>query len=287
MIKLLVTADSNSSYPDSLKLFTQLDSSVTGIDFRNDIAENEHTNAIVYEYTYNGGGVAIGDVNNDGLDDIFFTANQKPNRLYLNKGNLKFEDITQMSGTGGRAGCWKTGVTMADVNADGLLDIYVCYSGDLPGNKRTNELLINKGVDKNGIPMFQDEALQWGIADSAYSTQASFFDYDKDGDLDMILINHTPRPFENLDEAYLTFLKNKPNLKTGVKLFQNTGNSFKEVTASAGIINTSLSFGLGVSVADVNNDNWPDIYISNDYMAAGLSYISITGMAHSLTALVK
>ena len=166
---------SNTFYPDSLKLFKQLDSSATGIDFRNDIREDEHTNAIVYEYTYNGGGVAIGDINNDGLDDIFFTANQKPNRLYLNKGNLKFEDITVASNTGGKSGAWKTGVTMADVNADGLLDIFVCYSGDLPGNKRINELIINKGVDKKGVPVFRDEAVQWNIADSAYSTHGSFF----------------------------------------------------------------------------------------------------------------
>src|SRR5687768_6828905 len=267
-------SDSSSSYPDSLKLFKQLDSSLTGIDFRNDIVENEHTNAMIYEYTYNGGGVAIGDINNDGLDDIFFTANRKANRLYLNKGNLNFEDITQVSGTGGRAGCWKAGVTMADVNADGLLDIYVCYSGDLPGTNRINELLINKGLDKNGKPVFLDEATQWGIADSAYSTQSSFFDYDKDGDLDMILINHNPRPFPNLDEAYLTSLKNKTNLITGVKLFQNTGNSFSENTTSAGIINTSLSFGLGVSVADINNDGWPDIYLCNDYNAPDFLYIN-------------
>ena len=265
---------SNPSYPDSLKLFKQLDSSVTGINFHNDIKEDEYTNAIVYEYTYNGGGVAIGDVNNDGLDDIFFTANQQPNRLYLNKGNLKFEDITVASGTGGRRDCWKTGVTMADVNADGLLDIYVCYSGDLPGNKRANELLINKGVEKNGIPQFLDEATQWGIADSAYSTQASFFDYDKDGDLDMILINHTPHAFENLDEPYLKFLRNKKNPETGVKLFQNIGDKFKDVTAGSGINNSSLSFGLGVSVADINNDNWPDIYLSNDYMAPDYLYVN-------------
>ena len=143
-----------------------------------------------------------------------------------------------------------------------------------PVTKRINELLINKGVDKTGIPVFQDEALQWGIADSAYSTQASFFDYDKDGDLDMILINHTPHAFENLDEAYLNFLKNKKNPETGVRLFQNTGNKFKDITSGSGIINSSLSFGLGVSVADINNDNWPDIYLSNDYMAPDYLYIN-------------
>jgi enediyne biosynthesis protein E4 len=261
-------------YPDSLKLFKQLDSTVTGIDFHNNIVEDQYTNPIVYEYTYNGGGVAIGDVNNDGLDDIFFTANQESNKLYLNKGNFRFEDITDLSGSGGRPGCWKTGATMTDVNADGLLDIYVCYSGDLPGNKRINELLINKGTDKTGIPVFRDEAAQWGLADSAYSTQAGFFDYDKDGDLDMILVNHTPHVFENLDEAHLSFLKNKRDPQTGVRLFRNNGDNFKDVTGNSGIINTSLSFGLAVSVADINNDNWPDIYISNDYMAADYLYIN-------------
>lgn len=163
---------------------------------------------------------------------------------------------------------------MADVNADGLLDIYVCYSGEFPGVKRANELLINKGAGKDGIPVFDDEASQWGIADSAFSTQAGFFDYDKDGDLDMILINHAPHPYQNLDEANLNFLLKKKDPQAGVKLYQNIGNHFREVTASAGIDNTGLSFGLGVSIADVNNDNWPDIYISNDYMAADYLYIN-------------
>ena len=215
----------------SPKQFTELSAEITGLNFRNDIVETQHTNIMTYEYSYNGAGVAAGDINNDGLADLYFSGNSVPNKLFINKGNFRFEDITAQSKTEGRKD-WRTGVTMADVNADGLLDIYVCYSGDLPGIKRTNELLINKGLDKNGKPVFLDEALQWGIADSAYSTQSSFFDYDKDGDLDMILINHNPRPFPNLDEAYLTFLKNKPNLTTGVKLFQNTGNSFRESTPS-------------------------------------------------------
>lgn len=267
-------ASENPAFPDSLKLFKPIDSSITGIDFRNNIAESENVNPIVYEYTYNGGGVAVGDVNNDGLDDVFFTANQLPDRLYLNKGHFKFQDVTRLSGTGGRAGDWKTGVTMADVNGDGLLDIYVCYSGDAPGEDRSNELLINKGVDKSGVPVFKDEALQWGIADSAYSTQAAFFDYDKDGDLDMILVNHAPHPYENLDEAHLLFLKNKKDRRVGIKLYQNIGDHFKEVTDKSGIVNSSLTFALGVSIADVNNDNWPDLYISNDYMGADYLYIN-------------
>jgi hypothetical protein len=267
-------AERKTTTADSLKLFQLLDSSQTGISFANNIIEDQSMNPIVYEYTYNGGGVAIGDVNNDGLDDVFFTANQQPDRLYLNKGGLKFEDITVASGTGGKPGCWKTGVTMADVNGDGLLDIYVCYSGDLPGNKRINELLINQGVNNNGIPNFQDQAVQWKLADSSYSTQASFFDYDKDGDLDMVLINHAPHVFENLDEANLRFLRNQKDLQTGIRLLRNNGSSFEDVTGKSGIINTSLSFGLGVSVSDINNDNWPDIYISNDYMAADYLYIN-------------
>ncbi|HMO62411.1 MAG TPA: VCBS repeat-containing protein [Ferruginibacter sp.] len=255
-------------------LLTLLPPAETNIDFRNDVPEDEYNNPLVYEYTYNGGGVAVGDINNDGLDDIFFTANTGSNRLYLNKGHLKFENITTASGTMGRSNSWKTGVTMADVNGDGLLDIYVCYSGNLPGTSRMNELLINQGTGKSGVPIFKDEAIQYGLADSAFSTHAAFFDYDKDGDLDMILINHCPRRFENLDDSYINFLITKTDSLTGVKLYRNDNGYYNNVTATTGIRNTRLNYGLGVSVADINNDGWPDIYLSNDYMAPDYLYIN-------------
>lgn len=266
--------NNNVAAPDSLKLFKLLPATETNIDFRNDVPEDEYNNPLVYEYVHNGGGVAVGDVNNDGLDDIFFTANKSDNQLYLNKGNLKFENITGTSGTKGRSNSWKTGATMADVNGDGLLDIYVCYSGNLPGRQRMNELLINHGIDKNGIPQFKDEAQQYGLADSAFSTHAAFFDYDKDGDLDMILINHCPRRFENLDDTYINFLLNKTDSLTGVKLYRNDKGHFNNITYTSGIRNTRLNYNLGVSVADINNDGWPDIYLSNDYMAPDYLYIN-------------
>ncbi len=264
----------NTGTKDSVKLFTLLSPPETNISFRNDVQEDEYNNPLVYEYVHNGGGVAVGDINNDGLDDVFFTANKNDNQLYLNKGNLKFENITITSGTKGRSNSWKTGVTMADVNGDGLLDIYVCYSGNLPGTQRANELLINYGADKNNIPVFKEEAAVYGLADSAFSTQAAFFDYDKDGDLDMVLINHCPRRFENLDDTYINFLLNKTDSLTGVKLYRNENGHFNNITYKSGIRNTRLSYGLGVSIADINNDGWPDIYLSNDYMAPDYLYIN-------------
>jgi enediyne biosynthesis protein E4 len=266
--------DAVKAYPDSLKLFKLLEPEETNITFRNDVPEDEYNNPLVYEYVHNGGGVAIGDVNNDGLDDIYFTANKKNNELYLNNGNLKFENITEASGTKGRGNSWKTGVTMADVNGDGLLDIYVCYSGNLPGTQRANELLINYGTDAKGVPQFKEEAQQYGLADSAFSTHSAFFDYDKDSDLDMILINHSPRRFENLDDTYINFLLNKTDSLTGVKLYRNEKGHFKNTTSISGIRNSRLTYGLGVSVADVNDDGWPDIYLSNDYMSPDYLYIN-------------
>ncbi|WP_186754449.1 VCBS repeat-containing protein [Echinicola salinicaeni] len=254
-------------------LFELVDSKKSNISFQNKLTEGLNTNVLMYEYFYNGGGVAIGDINNDGLDDIYFTANMSENKLYLNRGEMVFEDITNPSGTKGRKGPWKTGVTMADVNGDGLLDIYVCYSGNLRPEKRKNELYINQGSDKNGIPKFSEEAEKYGIASSATSTQGTFFDYDKDGDLDLYLLNHNHKSLPVLDESSTAeILKSKS--PAGSQLFRNDNGKFIEVTEKAGIRNSALSYGLGLGVADINGDGWPDIYESNDYTAPDYLYIN-------------
>ena len=239
-------------------LFTRLDPGDTHIQFRNTVKENEQANVLQYTYFYNGGGVAIGDINNDGLPDILFTGNMVPNRLYLNKGNFVFEDITEKSGIAKYQG-WCTGATMADVNGDGKLDIYICRSGDIDPQKRKNLLFIN-----NGDLTFTEKAESFGLADEGYSTQAAFFDYDKDGDLDMILINHSLKQyatgsFEN------SSLRNERNPSFSTKLYRNDNGHFTDVSGQAGINSNVLSFGLGVSVSDLNNDGWPDFYISNDF----------------------
>lgn len=243
------------------KLFTDV-SSATGIDFANNIEETEQLHVLNFEYMYNGAGVAVGDVNNDGLADIYFTANQTYNKLYLNKGNLQFEDITETAGVAGRQG-WKTGVSMADVNGDNLPDIYVCYSGKGDKPSRNNQLFINQGV-KNGKPSFIDKAAEYGIeAPGSNSTQAAFFDYDRDGDLDMFLLNHATSfysPFFNTSK-----LRNKRHPYFSNYLFRNDGGHFTDVSEQAGIKGGGNNFGLGVAVSDINNDGWPDLYYTNDY----------------------
>src|SRR5215204_7517896 len=174
-------------------LFKPLSSSESGINFGNILKESPSLNIITYEYFYNGGGVGLADFNNDGLVDIYFSANMQPARLYLNKGNLQFEDITAKAGVGGKRG-WKTGVSIADVNGDGLLDIYLCYSGPLEEEQRRNELYIN-----NGDLTFTESAAKMGVADPGYSTQAVFFDYDRDNDLDLFVINHNNKNLRNFD----------------------------------------------------------------------------------------
>jgi len=246
-------------------LFKPIPATETGINFANVLKESPKLNIISYEYFYNGGGVGLGDFNNDGLIDIYFSGNMQPARLYLNKGNWKFEDITTKAGVGGKRG-WKTGVSIADVNGDGLQDIYLCYSGPLDRDQRTNELFIN-----NGNLTFSEKAGVMGVADSGYSTQAVFFDYDRDNDLDLFVINHNNKNLRNFDAS---FVKKMVDPDAGDRLYRNDNNVFKDVTTTAGIISNPLGYGLGVSVSDINNDGWPDLYVTNDYVEEDYLYIN-------------
>ncbi|MFI5192771.1 MAG: VCBS repeat-containing protein [Chitinophagales bacterium] len=252
-------------------VFTEVPSSETHIDFRNDIKENVDYNILTYEYLYNGGGVAVGDLNNDGLPDIIFTGNMVPNKLYLNKGNFQFEDITDKAGLNGRSR-WKTGVVMADVNGDGLLDIYVCYSGPGTDEERCNELYINQGL-KNGVPVFKESAKEYGLdAPGTYTTSVAFFDMDNDGDLDMFMVNHADmffNPYFNTDK-----LRAKRNPKFGNRLYRNDNGHFTDVSDSAHIYGSGLNFGLSAAISDVNNDGWPDIYVTNDYDERDFLYLN-------------
>ncbi|RDV15402.1 RNA-binding protein [Pontibacter diazotrophicus] len=255
-------------------LFTLLPASKTGVQFSNNLTEGLNTNVLMYEYFYNGGGVAVGDVNGDSLQDLYFTGNMAPNRLYLNKGNMQFEDVTTAAGVAGREGPWTTGVTMADVNGDGLLDIYVCYSGKLRPEKRENQLFINDGPDANGIPRFSEQAAQFGLASSSNSTHAVFFDLDRDSDLDMFLLNHSPESLPVLDEVSTAELLEKEDVQRGVRLFRNDNGKFQDITKKAGIQSSTLTYGLGAGVADINGDGWQDIYVSNDYDIPDYLYIN-------------
>jgi enediyne biosynthesis protein E4 len=249
----------------NLTLFEQLSSKKTGITFNNRLTEDKKNNILTYEYFYNGGGVAVGDINNDGLDDIYFTANMAENKLYLNLGDFKFKDITASSGVKGKSS-WTTGVAMADVNGDGLLDIYICYSGNGDINSRKNQLFINKG----GLT-FEEQAELYGLDDPSNSTQALFFDYDNDGDLDMYLLNHH---IEVINEVEFDKTRKVRHPMAGDKLFRNDDGKFTDVSEKAGIKGHALGFGLGVTASDLNGDGWIDIYVSNDYIEPDYIYIN-------------
>jgi hypothetical protein len=279
-LMLLFSWHCNPANPETAKktdappLFTLLSPEETNVRFQNTLTEGPNTNILMYEYFYNGGGVATGDFNGDGLTDVYFTANMAENQLYLNKGGLQFVDITAASRAGGRPGPWKTGVSLVDINGDQKLDIYVSYSGMLPEPKRTNQLFINLGNDANGIPHFDDQAAAYGLASTGFSNQAYFFDSDIDGDLDMLLLNHNPKSLPVLNEIQNAEMIRQDDPLQGVRLFRQDKGVFSDITKQAGIRGSALTYGLGIGIADINRDGWPDFYISNDYAVPDYLYIN-------------
>ena len=247
-------------------LFQLLPASLTGIQFNNVVTDSANFNIFNYRNFYNGGGVAIGDVNNDGRPDIFFTSNQHENQLYINKGNWHFEEVGKKAGITG-INRWHTGVTMADVNGDGWLDIYVSNSGAIDGSARANELYINQ---HDGT--FKEMAHEYGLDDKGIGTQAVFFDYDHDGDLDCFVLNNSFRPIESF--GYNPQQRNMRNLSGGHRLYRNDHGHFTDVSEAAGIFGSEIGFGLGVTVGDVNDDGWPDLYVSNDFFEKDYLYIN-------------
>ncbi|MFD0793105.1 VCBS repeat-containing protein [Mucilaginibacter litoreus] len=255
-------------------LFELLPSSKTGIDFSNTLTEGLNTNVLLYQYFYNGGGVAAGDLNGDGLEDIYFSGNMIDNKLYINKGQMHFTDVTEKAGMGGRSGPWKTGVTLVDINGDGRLDIFLCYSGHLRPGKRILQLWINQGNDATGIPRFKESATEYGLDFASYATQGYFFDYDLDGDLDLLLVNHNIERLNIADVSTVSALIAQHDDQSGLRLLNNRNGRFTDVTLSSGILNTTLSYGLAAGISDINGDGLPDIYVSNDYNVPDRLYIN-------------
>jgi hypothetical protein len=275
VIIVLIIVSSCSSEGDEFKelkniessntLFTLLSPDETNVTFSNDLTENNINNSFKYEYFYNGGGVSLGDINNDGLVDIYFTGNMVKDKIYLNKGNLEFEDITETAILSDNEG-WHTGTTMADVNGDGFLDIYVCRAGYIGGNElKSNLLYIN-----NGDLTFTEKAEEYGLADTLLSTQASFFDYDLDGDLDVYLLNVPNQLFNKSIKEYYQMFKDGENQSD--HFYRNDDGKFTDISYQARISNHA--FGLGVSVGDLNNDGYPDVYVSNDYEVRDYMFIN-------------
>ena len=263
-------ASGNADNPNAV--FQVLDNTRTGIGFTNKLTPTQQFNVFDYMYFYNGAGVGAGDFNNDGRIDLFFAANQGDDKLYLNKGNLQFQDVTAESGIP-QDGGWSTGVSIVDINNDGLLDIYVCRVGNHGPLQSHNQLLICQGIDKNGVPTYKDEAQAYGLDFSGFSTQAVFFDYDMDGDLDMYLLNHLPHqngtygPRDQLLHTYSPL--------SGDRLYRNDGhNKFTDVTRTSGINSSVLGYGLGVVASDINLDGYPDLYVDNDFHENDYLYIN-------------
>lgn len=255
--------------PDTL--FEKLDAEDTHIGFNNKIEETEQDNVLNYEYFYNGGGVAVADFNNDGWTDVYFTANQGSDKLYLNKGNLQFEDATEKAGIEWK-GEWKTGVTIVDINNDGWQDIYVSVSANIDNPAlRRNKLYINQSNAAGGEVKFLEKAAEYGLDLHTYTTQTAFFDYDKDGDLDAYILNHNVKDFKRFDMAAVHFMRDS---LAGDRLMQNNNGKFVDVSVKAGIKGNPIGFGLGIHTADIDNDGWTDLYVSNDYLEEDYLYLN-------------
>jgi enediyne biosynthesis protein E4 len=253
------------------KLFTLLPSSATGVRFTNTLTDSRELNVFTYRNYYNGGGAAIGDLNGDGRPEIVLTSNQEGPRLYLNEGNFRFTDVTEASGIVAGEESWTTGVTIADVNGDGRLDVYICRAGPAEPAKRANALWINQGNDADGRPTFKEMGVQYGVADEGFSIHAAFLDYDRDGDLDLFVINNSPRPVSSFGVRNTRKVRNTYG---GHHLYRNDGAKFTDVSQEAGIHSSEIGFGLGVAVGDVNRDGWPDIYVSNDFFERDYLFVN-------------
>ena len=264
-----VGCNNQNNVPDNIPqntMFELLPAAQTGVDFANMVNDSGETNIYNTVYIYNGGGVAAGDINNDGLTDVFFTANQEKSRLYLNQGDFKFKDITEEAGIDDTPG-WSTGVTMADVNGDGLLDIYICKGGSKVSPNRSNLLYINEGNLK-----FSEQGATYGLNSSATSTHATFFDYDADGDLDMYLVNH-PENFDLIMDFNYYYFDPTVDTVNSNRLFENDGNTFRDVSESAGL-GYEKGFGLSVSTGDIDNDGDQDIFVANDFLSPDYLYLN-------------
>ena len=262
-------ASSGEEQPEGPPLFARRASSETGVTFANTLPEATDFNILNYLYYYNGGGVAAGDINDDGRPDLYFTSNLGANKLYLNRGGFQFEDVTDEAGVAG-TGDWTTGATMTDVNGDGRLDLYVSVVNHL-GKTGTNQLFINQGASAGSVPTFTDEAPAYGLDFAGYSTQAAFFDYDRDGDLDAYLLNHALHTERSYRRAYT---RTERDPKAGDRLLRNDEGRFTDVSAEAGIYGGTAGYGLSVSVSDVNRDGWPDLYVANDFHENDFLYLN-------------
>ena len=255
--------------PQDGRMFTRLPSSFTGVTFENRVTDTREVNVFTYRNHYNGGGVAIGDLTGDGRPEVVLTSNEAGASLYLNQGGFRFREITAAAGIE-HNGAWTTGVTIADVNGDGRLDVYVCHAGR-DGKRRANQLFINQGIGEDSVPTFREMAAEYGVQDGGYSTQAAFLDYDRDGDLDLFIVNNSPRDVTSFG---LTNTRHVRDRLGGARLYRNDGGRFADVTSTAGIYGAEIAFGLGLAVGDVNRDGWPDVYVSNDFFEHDYLYLN-------------